>query len=75
MVQFNSITNHNTDFRTFLENLLEAITIPQFYDVLNEAAIFDANGIISDDEFSLICETASILDPVLYNRWERGGEQ
>lgn len=74
MSNVNSISNHNTDFRTILENLLEAITIPQFYDVLNEAAIFDANGIISDAEFDVICEAASILDPVLYNRWERGDE-
>lgn len=74
MFQLNSITNHNTDFRTLSKQLLEAITIPQFYNVLGHAEISLGAGFIDDNEFSVICETAAILDPVLYNRWERGDQ-
>lgn len=75
MSQFNSISNHNTDFRSLIKELTKAITIPQFYHVLGQAEISLNAGFIDDREFSAICEVASLLDPVLYNRWERGGEQ
>lgn len=75
MSSVNSITNHNTDFRSLIKELSEAFSIPQFYHVLGQAEISLNAGFIDDNEFSIICEVAAILDPVLYNRWERGGEQ
>lgn len=75
MSQFNSISSHNTDFRSLIKELSEAFSIPQFYHVLGQAEISLNAGFIDDREFSAICEVASLLDPVLYNRWERGGEQ
>ena len=74
MSQVNSILDHRTDFRSISKQLLEAVTITQFYDALNGAEISLNAGFIDDNEFDLLCETASILDPVLYNRWQRGDQ-
>ena len=74
MSQVNSISNHNVDFRTLSKQLFDAFTISQFYEALNQAGISLDAGFIDDNEFNVICETASILDPILYDRWERNDE-
>ena len=75
MFQVNSIQKHNSDFRSLIKELTEAITIPQFYHVLGQAEISHDAGFIDDKELNMFCEVAAIFDPVLYGRWERGGEQ
>lgn len=74
MFQVNSIQKHNSDFRSLLKELTEAITIPQFYHVLAQTEISFSAGFIDEEEFHIVCNAAAILDPVLFNRWQRGGE-
>lgn len=67
----NSVENRSTDFRALLKELLEAITITQFYGALGQAEVSLNAGFIDDGEFGAICEVAESLDPALYLRWER----
>ena len=69
MSNSNLVSIQQTDFRSLLKQLFDAITVSQFYEALSNITVSYEAGFIDSEELDVIYHLASLLDPALYTRW------